>query len=87
MARIVNANDPIPHYPPTTFGYVHHRPEFWSVEQQKTNNGSPETNLYKCDDIDANLHEDVSCSNSMVPFYSLDDHTKYYLGVRMVSCV
>ncbi|CDS08213.1 hypothetical protein LRAMOSA02161 [Lichtheimia ramosa] len=63
--RTVNKRDIVAHLPPAAFGYRHAGQEFWITEDESVV-------------ICPNGVESDSCSNSIVPFTSISDHTDYF---------
>ncbi|ORZ04953.1 lipase [Absidia repens] len=62
--RVVFHKDIVPHVPPMMMGYLHFGTEYWVQKNKK--------DIYLCD----SNHELKQCSNSIVPFTSLVDHTR-----------
>ncbi|KAI8090273.1 lipase [Gilbertella persicaria] len=65
FTRIVNKRDIVPHLPPQSFGFLHPGIEVWI---KSTNN------IQICEQNT----ESKKCSNSIVPFTSIYDHTHYF---------
>ncbi|EPB91121.1 hypothetical protein HMPREF1544_02001 [Mucor circinelloides 1006PhL] len=65
LYRSVNERDIVPHLPPQSFGYLHPGVEAWIK--------SPGS-VYIC----SKERESKKCSNSIVPFTSISDHSNYY---------
>ncbi|KNE71450.1 hypothetical protein AMAG_15681 [Allomyces macrogynus ATCC 38327] len=63
VARFVEENDIVSHLPPTSFGFNH------VVGEDYQRSGV----VYACTGA-----EDSSCSNSRVPFTSIDSHTQFF---------
>ncbi|KAI9263028.1 lipase [Sporodiniella umbellata] len=64
--RSVDKRDVVPHLPPQAMGFLHPGVEYWIKSGDK--------NVQVCSD---NI-ETKYCSNSIVPFTSIDDHSYYY---------
>ncbi|KAI7872486.1 Alpha/Beta hydrolase protein [Spinellus fusiger] len=65
LERTVNNRDIVPHLPPQSSGFLHPGVEYWIDSS---------SNVRICDtSLDSG-----SCSNSIVPFTSTSDHTKYF---------
>lgn len=67
--RSVDKRDIVPHLPPQSMGFLHPGVEYWIK--------SGDTNVQVC----TSEIETKYCSNSIVPFTSIDDHS-YYYGIR-----
>ncbi|OAD06561.1 hypothetical protein MUCCIDRAFT_170034 [Mucor lusitanicus CBS 277.49] len=65
LYRSVNERDIVPHLPPQSFGFLHPGVEAWIK--------SPGS-VYIC----SKERESKKCSNSIVPFTSISDHSNYY---------
>ncbi|GAA5795383.1 hypothetical protein HPULCUR_000739 [Helicostylum pulchrum] len=72
-SRSVNNRDIVPHVPPQSFGFLHPGVEAWAK--------SGTTAQICTSNIETN-----SCSNSIVPFTSIDDHRVYY-DIKEGTCV
>jgi len=68
--RVTHGQDPVPHLPPKSWGFIHVPNEIWQVE---TNGVSTYT---QCSDVDA---EDPNCSDSNLFDLTISDHQTYLL--------
>ncbi|KAJ9072636.1 hypothetical protein DSO57_1025362 [Entomophthora muscae] len=74
ITRVVNENDVIPHYVPTSLGYVHHATELY-IHNNKTRICSNDK------------FEDPTCSLSRYPYLSIISHNKAWdLLLGLLAC-
>jgi len=73
VGRVVNRADIIPHIVPFSLGYVHHANEVYIVNGVTRN----------CSNV---YYEDLSCSDSLGPIYSVFDHL-FYFDADVTTCV
>ncbi|KAI8090275.1 lipase [Gilbertella persicaria] len=72
VSRSVNERDIVPHIPPASFDFLHPGVEAWTKSAG---------NVQIC----TSTVESDSCSNTIVPFTSIDDHLTYY-GINEGGC-